>query len=205
MRISLLLFLLLAAPQVVLAAPVLRGAHGIYTVSEFVAVSPQRAWAILTDFNSQANWAPDISNSKVLKSSDSRLELQQTYKAGYTLGLPIKAKLMIKMYPPMFFSYKLIQGERLNDLEGQWSITPIAGGIRLSHKMRVDPKVPGFLRPIYYEQQEKNLLHWMRILKHKMETPETYQTNWPGCTDQKSWIPCYVEKKLKKKLLSGIS
>ena len=169
MRSILLLAVVLAAPQASLAKPVLRGSQGNYVVSEFVATSPQRAWAVLTNFNSQAEWAPDINQTKVLKRSGSNLELQQTYRSGYTFGLPIKARLSIQENPPRSFSYKLIQGDRLNTLQGSWSITPVVGGVQLRHTMQVDPQVPGPLRPIYYEQQEQNLLQWMRILKRRME------------------------------------
>ena len=169
MRSILLLAVVLAGPQASLAKPMLRGSQGNYVVSEFVATSPQRAWAVLTNFNSQAEWAPDINQAKVLKRSGTSLELQQTYRAGYTFGLPIKARLSIQENPPRSFSYKLIQGDRLNTLQGNWSITPVAGGVQLRHTMQVDPQVPGPLRPIYYEQQEQNLLQWMRILKRRME------------------------------------
>jgi hypothetical protein len=151
------------------AKPILRGSNGRYTVSEFVATTPQRAWAVLSNFNNQADWAPDISQAKVVKRSGNQLELQQTYKAGYTFGLPIKAKLSITERPPTGFSYRLISGDRLNSLQGQWSITPVAQGVQLKHQMQVDPQVPGPLRPFYYEQQEHNLLQWMIILKRKME------------------------------------
>ena len=152
-----------------LAKPVLRGSQGNYVVTEFVAASPQRAWAVLTNFNSQAEWAPDISQTTVLKRSGSQLELQQTYRAGYTFGLPIKARLRVQETPPKGFSYKLIQGDRMNTLQGSWSIQPVAGGVQLRHQMQVDPQVPGPLRPFYYEQQEQNLRQWMTILKRRME------------------------------------
>ena len=159
---------LLASGQA-LAKPILRGSQGNYVVTEFVATTPQRAWAVLTNFKSQAEWAPDISQTKVQKRSGSKLELQQTYRAAYTFGLPIQARLSVKETPPKGFSYKLIQGDRINTLEGSWSIQPVAGGVQLKHQMQVDPKVPGPLRPFYYEQQEQNLRQWMTILKRRME------------------------------------
>ena len=152
-----------------IAKPILRGSQGDYVVTEFVATTPQRAWSVLTNFNSQAEWAPDISQTKVLKRSGSNLELQQTYRAGYTFGLPIKARLSVQETPPKGFSYKLIQGDRLNTLQGRWTIQTVAGGVQLKHQMKVDPQVPGPLRPFYYEQQEQNLRQWMTILKRRME------------------------------------
>ncbi|WP_415399083.1 SRPBCC family protein [Synechococcus sp. W4D4] len=152
-----------------IAKPILRGSQGDYVVTEFVGTTPQRAWAVLTNFNSQAEWAPDISQTKVLKRSGTNFELQQTYRAGYTFGLPIKARLSVQETPPKGFSYRLIQGDRLNTLQGSWSIQPVAGGVQLKHQMQVDPQVPGPLRPFYYEQQEQNLRQWMTILKRRME------------------------------------
>ena len=159
---------LLASGQA-LAKPILRGSQGDYVVTEFVATRPQRAWSVLTNFNSQAEWAPDISQTKVLKRSGSNLELQQTYRAGYTFGLLIKARLSVQETPLEGFSYKLIQGDLLNTLQGSWTIQHVAGGIQLKHQMQVDPQVPGPLRPFYYEQQEQNLRQWMKILKRRME------------------------------------
>ena len=166
--VSLALISLLAVSPVV-AKPILSGSQGNYVVTEFVATTPQRAWAVLTNFDSQAEWAPDISQTKVLKRSGSNLQLQQTYRSGYTFGLPIKARLSVQETHPTGFSYKLIQGDRLNTLQGRWWIQPVAGGVELKHQMQVDPQVPGPLRPFYYEQQEQNLRQWMTILKRRME------------------------------------
>ena len=147
--VSLALISLLAVGPA-LAKPILRGSQGNYVVTEFVAATPQRAWAVLTNFNSQAEWAPDISQTKLLKRSGSNLELQQTYRAGYTFGLQIKARLSVQETPPKGFSYKLIKGDRLNTLQGSWTIQAVSGGVQLMHQMQVDPQVPGPLRPFYY-------------------------------------------------------
>ena len=167
-RLFLGVALLVTSGQAI-AQPILRGSQGNYVVTEFVATTPQRAWAVLTNFNSQAEWAPDINQTKVLRRSGNNLELRQTYRAGYTFGLPIKARLSVQETPPKGFSYKLIQGDRLNTLQGSWTIQHVAGGVQLKHQMQVDPQVPSPLRSFYYEQQEQNLRQWMTILKRKME------------------------------------
>ena len=166
--VSLALISLLAISPAV-AKPILQGSQGNYVVTEFINASPERAWAVLTNFKSQAEWAPDISETTVLKHSGRNLELQQTYRAGYTFGLPIKSRLRIQELPPKGFNYKLIQGERLNTLQGSWTITPMSGGVQLKHNILVDPKIPRLLRPLYYELQEENLRQWMSILKRRME------------------------------------
>lgn len=167
-QISLALISLLAASPAV-AKPVLRGNQGNYVVTELVSTTQERAWAILTNFNSQSKWAPDIHLTKVLKRKGNQLELEQTYRAGYTFGLPIKARLSVQEIPPSGFSYKLIKGDRLNKLQGSWTITKTSAGVQLKHEMKVEPQVPGPLLPFYYEQQEQNLRQWMTILKNYME------------------------------------
>ena len=147
MRPILWLALVLIAPQATLAKPLLRGSQGNYVVTEFVATTPQRAWAILSNFNNQAEWAPDISQAKVISRSGNNLELQQTYRARYTFGLPIKAKLSISEQPPKGFSYRLISGDRLNSLQGRWSITPVAQGSSSSTRCRWIPRCLGPCAP----------------------------------------------------------
>ena len=152
-----------------LARPLLKGAKGSWTVSEFVATTPERAWAVLSNYALQASLAPDITQAQVLRRSGNTVLLQQTYKAGYTFGLPIQAQLSISETPRRGFSYRLVQGDKLNSLQGSWTITPVKGGVQLSHQIQVDPQVPAFLRPIYDQQQESNLVEWMTILRRRME------------------------------------
>lgn len=160
-------WLSLAAPA--LAKPILRGGQGRWTVSEFVATTPQRAWAVLSDYETQASIAPDIVRAKLVQRDGSTVLLDQHYRAGYTFGLTIKARLSIREHPPGGFSYTLVQGDRLNSLQGSWTITPVKGGVQLRHSMTVNPQVPFLLRAIYDQEQEANLVEWMTILKRRME------------------------------------
>ena len=163
----LLICLLSGAPGI--AKPELRGKRGNYVVTEFVNTTQQQAWAVLTNFNSQAEWAPDISQTKVLKRSGGDLEIKQTYQATYTFGLPVHVRMIIRLSPYSGFTYKLIQSDVVKTLQGSWSIQSVAGGVKLKHKMLIDPQVPGPLLAFYYEQQEQNLRQWMTILKNRME------------------------------------
>lgn len=157
----------LGAPA--LAKPILRGGQGSWTVSEFVATTPQRAWAVLSSYEAQAEFAPDIVRAKVIQRDGSTVVLDHSYKAGYTFGLTIKARLSIRERPPSGFSYTLVQGDKLNSLKGSWTITPVKGGVQLRHQMEVNPQVPFLLRAIYDQEQEDNLVEWMTILKRRME------------------------------------
>ena len=151
------------------AKPILKGGEGRWTVSEFVATTPQRAWAILSNYEAQPGFAPDIVRSNVVQRDVSTVVLDPSYRAGYTFGLTIKARLSIRERPPSGFSYTLVKGDKLNSLQGSWTITPVKGGVQLRHQMQVNPQVPFLLRAIYDQEQEANLVEWMTILKRRME------------------------------------
>lgn len=151
------------------AKPTFQGSKGSYTTTVVVAVSPQRAWQVLTDYESMVGLMPDIKQAKVLSRQGNRLELAQTYQAPYTFGLRIKARLAITENPPRSMSYRLISGDRIKDLQGTWTITPVAGGVKLQHRIQLEPDLPDFLRPTYFELNEANLKQSMEILRDQME------------------------------------
>lgn len=152
-----------------MAKPSLQGSQGSYTASLFVATTPQRAWAVLTDYEAMAGVMPDIQQTKVLSRQGNKLEVAQTYQAPYTFGLRIKARLAISEQPPHSMSYQLISGDRIRALEGSWSLTPSKGGVLVQHRIQLDPDIPNFLRPIYFELSEANLKQSMMILRDQME------------------------------------
>jgi ribosome-associated toxin RatA of RatAB toxin-antitoxin module len=154
-----------------LSLTVASGGDGRYRTSIVVNASPQRAWAVLTRYETMAGQLPDIQQVRLLSRSGSNLQLQQTYQAPYTFGRRIKATLRLQEEPPKRLSYQLIQGDDLRELQGSWTITPLGKTIRLTHQLRIDPVVPAFIRPVYDELFEANLLQSMRTLKRLMETP----------------------------------
>lgn len=146
----------------------LQGSQGSYRVSVLVPVSAQKAWAVLTDYEAMAGVMPDIQQAKVVRRSGRSLELAQTYKAPYTFGLSIKARLRIEETPPSRMSYQLISGDRIEELQGTWTLTPVNGGVLLKHQIRLRPQIPGFLLSTYYELSEANLRQSMQILAKLM-------------------------------------
>ena len=151
------------------AKPTLRGSQGNYTATVFVAAPAKRAWSVLSNYEAMAGVMPDIKEAKVLKRNGSSLELLQVYQAPYTFGQRIKATLAMRETAPRQLSYQLIQGDQINSLKGTWTITPVSGGVLLRHQIQIDPVVPGFVRPLYYELSEANLLQSMRLLKRLIE------------------------------------
>ena len=146
----------------------LSGHHGQYTASMLVPVSAPKAWSVLTNYEAMAGVMPDIQQAKVVSRSGRSLELAQTYKAPYTFGQSIKARLQVQETPPTQMRYALISGDRIKQLQGTWTITPMQGGVLVKHQIQVVPQIPGFLLGTYYDLTETNLRQSMQILAKQM-------------------------------------
>jgi ribosome-associated toxin RatA of RatAB toxin-antitoxin module len=146
----------------------LQGKQGRYTASVQVPVSAQKAWSVLTNYESMAGVMPDIQQAKVVSRSGHSLELAQTYQAPYTFGQRIKARLRVQETAPSQMSYELISGDRIKKLQGTWTITPVKGGVIVKHQIELVPEIPGFLIGTYYDLTEANLRQSMQILAKLM-------------------------------------
>ncbi len=147
----------------------LMGSKGSYTVSIVATTTPEKAWRILTSYEDAALKMPDIKQSKLISRQGNKLEVAQTYQAPYTFGLRIKARLAVTETPPRQMSYRLISGDRIRSLQGNWTLTPVKGGVLVKHQIRIDPDLPAVLRPLYFELSETNLRQSMQILRSLME------------------------------------
>lgn len=160
-----------AATAATAARVVLKGTNGNYTASMFVATTPKRAWAVLTNYEGLAGVMPDLKASKVLKRAGKKLELQHTYQAPYTFGRRIEATLAMTETPIRQLSYTLIKGNQIRRLQGTWTLIPVKGGVQVRHQIEVDPEVPSLVRPLYNELFETSVQQSMQILKKLMEQP----------------------------------
>jgi hypothetical protein len=157
----------LAAP-LPLADPVVTGSKGHYTAKFFVPVTQARAWAVLTNYEAMVGPMPDIKQAKVLSRHGNQLELAQTYQAASTFGLPIKVVLAVEEAPPRSMRYRMVRGERILSLQGQWTLTPLRGGVLVQHQIALEPDLPAFLRPTYDDLNEANLRQSMLVLRRLM-------------------------------------
>jgi ribosome-associated toxin RatA of RatAB toxin-antitoxin module len=146
----------------------LQGKQGLYTASVQVPVSAQKAWNVLTNYESMAGVMPDIQQAKVVSRSGRSLELAQVYQAPYTFGQRIKVRLRVQETAPSQMSYELISGDRIKKLQGTWTITPVKGGVIVRHQIEVVPEIPSFLIGSYYDLTEANLRQSMQILAKLM-------------------------------------
>ena len=157
----------LAAP-LPLADPVVTGSKGHYTAKFFVPVNQARAWAVLTNYEAMVGPMPDIKQAKVLSRHGNQVELAQTYQAASTFGLPIKVVLAVEEAPPRSMRYRMVRGERILSLQGQWTLTPLRGGVLVQHQIALEPDLPAFLRPTYDDLNEANLRQSMLVLRRLM-------------------------------------
>ncbi|MCT0200208.1 SRPBCC family protein [Synechococcus sp. CS-1325] len=134
-----------------------------------MATTPKNAWKVLTNYEATFAAMPDIKQSRLVSRQGSKLEVDQIYQAPYTFGLRIKARLAITETPPRQTSYRLISGDRIRSLQGNWTLTPVKGGVLVKHQIRIDPDLPAVLRPLYFELSETNLRQSMQILRSLME------------------------------------
>jgi len=154
--------------QAALADPVLTGSKGHYRATMVVPVTQARAWAVLTNYEAMAGLMPDIKQAKVLNRHGSQLELAQTYQAPSTFGLPIRVVLAVEEKAPRWMRYRLLRGERILSLHGQWSLTRVRGGVLVDHQIALEPDLPAFLRPTYDDLNESNLRQSMAVLRRLM-------------------------------------
>ncbi len=151
------------------AKPQLKGSQGSYTASIVVATTQQHAWKVLTNYVATANAMPDIKQARLISRQGNRVEVAHTYQAPYTFGLRINARLAVTETPPQQMSYRLISGDRIRSLQGNWTLTPVKGGVLVKHQIKIDPDLPDVLRPLYFDLSETNLKQSMEILRNLME------------------------------------
>ncbi len=142
------------------------------TVSMQVPVSPQRAWAVLTDYTRTFAAMPDVKAVSLVSRKGQRLRLRQVLKAPYTFGLTITALLEgTEDSKSRTLRYGLVQGERIHALSGHWTLTPVAGGTRIVHTIRLKPEVPPLLLPSFRKLHDASLRENFKTLRQLMLAP----------------------------------
>ena len=111
---------------------------------------------------------PDIKDVTIISRKGEVLKIQQTYKAPYTFGLKVKALLEVEEKPKSMLNYKLLQGNFIRKLEGNWILIPVTGGTLVAHRIEIDPEIPGILKPLFYKRFDTNLKDSMKIIREQI-------------------------------------
>lgn len=101
-----------------------------------VAVKPDLAWAVLTDYNHLADFVPDLFLSRVI--SHEPLRVEQKGESGFLVWrFPIEVVFEIKERPPQVIAFESISGN-LKNMRGEWRITETDREVELGYSATME-------------------------------------------------------------------
>lgn len=120
------------------------------TASERIRIEtpPSRVYEIAVDFERYPDWAKDVKQVKVLDRDDEGRGLRVEYRAA-ALGRSTRYVLEYDYgKAPAAFSWKLVEGDMLRQLDGRYGFEPDGEGTRVSYELTADPSIPlpGFIK-----------------------------------------------------------
>ena len=126
------------------------------------------AWRVLTDYPRYVAFIPNLQVSHVVARSGTTVTVEETGDA--TLGpfrMPLNVTFQIIELAPNSLRSRAIAGS-LRSLDSVYELTPVAAGVRLDYKGRVDP---GFalLGPIEQLAAERNIARQFQALADEIE------------------------------------
>lgn len=116
---------------------------GVYVVDAimFAPVAQAVAWDVLTDFDHQAQWVPNVADSKVLKREDTSLTIEQQGVAKYgAASFPYATERKIELNPPNMIKSKQLRGS-LRRVESTMVLEPEGKGTRLTYHLEIVPSL----------------------------------------------------------------
>jgi ribosome-associated toxin RatA of RatAB toxin-antitoxin module len=149
--------------------PVLSGEEGEYTIKILVNANSDRAWKVLTDYNSFPKFLPTVTTVKILESNGN----QKVYEQVNTVQVLIfsqSSKVVIaatETYP--LITFQMREGDSIASLRGTWKIDPISPNqILLTNQVNVEPgaAVP---RDFFFNLYSENLTKTLSALKQEIE------------------------------------
>jgi ribosome-associated toxin RatA of RatAB toxin-antitoxin module len=130
------------------------------------------AWCVLTDYGRYADFIPDLRASRVLARRGATVTVEESGDA--TLGLlrmSLDVTFEITELAPNSLRSRAVAGS-LRSLASSYELTPVATGVRLDYRGRVEP---GFelLGPIEQLATERNIARQFRALADEIERRST--------------------------------
>jgi ribosome-associated toxin RatA of RatAB toxin-antitoxin module len=130
------------------------------------------AWRVLTDYGRYADFIPDLRASRVLARRGPTVTVEQFGDA--TLGLlrmSLDVTFEITELAPNSLRSRAVAGS-LRSLESSYELTPVATGVRLDYRGRIEPgfELPG---PIEQLATERNIARQFQALADEIERHKT--------------------------------
>ena len=153
----------------------------IATISMRVPVPPERAWAVLTNYARTFAAMPDVAAVQLLSRQGRQLRLQQVLQAPYTFGLRINVLLEGEENPQSRnLRYRLVRGENILALSGEWTLSEDAGGTLVRHTIRLQPEIPGLLQSSFRSLHDASLRQSFETLRQLMLAPSLSDNRLPS-------------------------
>jgi ribosome-associated toxin RatA of RatAB toxin-antitoxin module len=112
-----------------------------------LAVSPARAWEVLTDYNRLSQFVPDLHESRVVSREGARAVVEQKGAARFLFfTYPIEVRLAVTEYPRQRIESHAVAGN-FRELRSVYTLEPREGGVRLRYQGRL---VPDFQLPLFH-------------------------------------------------------
>ena len=139
------------------------------TLSMRVPVPPTQAWDIITSYTTTLSAMPDVVSVELISKQNQTVRLRQVLQAPYTFGLRVQTLLEGQEDPDRLqLSYRLIRGEFIRALSGQWTITAESGGTRIVHNIRLTPDVPSLMLGHFRNLHDTSLRENFKTLRQLM-------------------------------------
>jgi len=137
-----------------------------------IAASPERCFAVATDFERYPEWAKDVKEATVLSRDDSGRAVEVEYRTSalgrsthYTLAYDYSAA-------PTAMSWRMVVGDIMRALDGAYTFEPSSsenGSTDVTYALSIELVVPlpGFVK----RRAEVRILNSVRELKARVEQP----------------------------------
>ena len=134
-----------AAADVTVQATRDGGAVEVEAVAE-IAVGPERAWEVLTDYDRFSEFVPDLHESRVVSRQGASVVVEQKGAARFLFfSYPIEVRLAVTEFPRQRIEARAISGN-FRELRSFYTLEPREGGVRLRYQGRL---VPDFQLPLF--------------------------------------------------------
>jgi hypothetical protein len=107
-----------------------------------VAATPAKCWGVAVDFEHYPDWAKDVKHVKVLETDEQGRGSRVEYRvAGLGRSIHYVLEYDYREYPAAF-SWKLVEGDVLRQLDGRYGFEPEGDGTRVTYDLAIDVAIP---------------------------------------------------------------
>jgi hypothetical protein len=107
-----------------------------------VAATPAKCWGVAVDFEHYPDWAKDVKHVEVLETDEQGRGSRVEYRvAGLGRSIHYVLEYDYSEYPAAF-SWKLLEGDVLRQLDGRYGFEPEDDGTRVTYDLAIDVAIP---------------------------------------------------------------